>query len=237
MPTTNDFRAGILSYRDFYDVPRWFCVAVRGGLLVFDCSFDVELDDYVAHYEVKLLRGLSAENAQDGELVGGTAGSTASIGRVEVRRDLFDETRRRYVWVPRRIGSTDIVEPVPMNQPVKDEESAHPVPDAWRPTFCEIVKAFVRGDYALTSGVRFVASVDDRTARQMCDYVADYGETLAELTDDSWSTSISQWMRSHWDVLVDLRTVESGSSDMVLHARVVEHGDAFQIEIHALYVP
>jgi hypothetical protein len=44
-------------------------------------------------------------------------------------------------------------------------------------------------------------------------------------------------MGSHWDVLVDLWSVESGRSDMVLDARVSETNDGFLIEIHLVYVP
>ena len=120
---------------------------------------------------------------------------------------------------------------------VKDENAEHPVASAWRPTLCEIVKAFVRGDYALKQRVPSVAPVSAETARQIERYVADYGETLCELPEETWSTSVAQWTGSHWDVLVDLWTVESGRSDMVLDARVSETPDGFSIEIHLVYVP
>jgi hypothetical protein len=55
--------------------------------------------------------------------------------------------------------------------------------------------------------------------------------------DDTWATSVSQWIDPHWEVLVDLWTVESGPSDMVLHADVFEVENGFRIEIHAVYVP
>jgi len=62
-------------------------------------------------------------------------------------------------------------------------------------------------------------------------------ETLAELPDETWATSVSQWMGTHWEVLVDLWTVESGKSDLVLDARVFEQETGFRIEIHSVYVP
>jgi hypothetical protein len=125
-----------------------------------------------------------------------------------------------------------------MQQPaVKDENVEHPVASAWRPTLCEIVKAFARRDYALKQRVPSVAPVSDKTARQVERYVADYGETLCELADETWATSVAQWTGSRWDVLVDLWTVESGRSDMVLDARVSETPDGFSIEIHLVYVP
>jgi len=44
-------------------------------------------------------------------------------------------------------------------------------------------------------------------------------------------------MGTHWEVLVDLWTVESGKSDLVLDARVFEQETGFRIEIHSVYVP
>jgi hypothetical protein len=120
---------------------------------------------------------------------------------------------------------------------VKDEHAAHPVASAWRPTLCEVVRAFVRRDYALKQRIPAVAPVSAETARQIEQYVSDYGETLCELPDETWVTSVAQCMGSHWDVLVDLWTVESGRSDMVLDARVSETNDGFLVEIHLVYVP
>ena len=64
-----------------------------------------------------------------------------------------------------------------------------------------------------------------------------YGETLADLPDEAWETSIAQWMGTHWDVLLDLWTVESGRSDMALCARVFEEEDGFRFEIDSVHVP
>jgi hypothetical protein len=123
-------------------------------------------------------------------------------------------------------------------EPVKDEDAAHPIAAGWRPTFREIISAFVDGDYALARGVSSVAEVSAATARQIAEYIADYGETLAPLPDDTWTTSVAQWTGTdHWDVLVDLWTVESGASDLVLGARVFETDDGFRIEIGLVYVP
>jgi hypothetical protein len=60
------------------------------------------------------------------------------------------------------------------------------------------------------------------TAEQIRRYLADYGCTLVELPEDTWQTSVSQWMETHWEVLVDLWTAEEGRSDLVLAGRVVE---------------
>jgi len=120
---------------------------------------------------------------------------------------------------------------------IKDEDAAHPIASAWRPTLRKIVKALVRGDYALKQSIPFVAPVSAKTASQMKQYVAEYGETLRDLSEETWTTSVAQWTGSHWDVLVDLWTVESGRSDMVLHTIVSEVKGGFRIKIHLVYVP
>lgn len=74
-------------------------------------------------------------------------------------------------------------------------------------------------------------------AEHIRSYIAEYGETLTELPEESWETSVAQWMDGHWEVLVDLWTVEAGASDLVLSARVFEEGTGVRIEVHMVYVP
>lgn len=120
---------------------------------------------------------------------------------------------------------------------VKDADRAHPIASAWRPTLRKIVKAFVRGDYALADKIESVAPVSKSSASQIRTYVAEHGETLVALPDDTWTTSVAQWMEGFWEILVDLWTAESGASDLVLHAEVFEAKDGFRIKVHAVYVP
>lgn len=122
-------------------------------------------------------------------------------------------------------------------EPIKDEHAAHPIADAWRPTFKEIIKAFAEGDYDLRRGLQFVAPVPSSTADQIKTYIAGYGETFTELPDETWETSIAQWIGTHWDVLVDLWTIESGGSDLALSARVFEDKGSFRIEVDSIHVP
>ena len=121
--------------------------------------------------------------------------------------------------------------------PVKDESRAHSVAGAWRPILTDIVKALADGDCSLSRGVPGVASVVRATAEQIRDYLDDYGETLVDLPEETWRSSTSQWMGAHWDVLVDLWTLESGESDLVLSLRVFEVEGGYQFEIHSVYVP
>jgi hypothetical protein len=122
-------------------------------------------------------------------------------------------------------------------EPIKDADAAHPIASAWRPTLREIVKAIAEGDYSLSRGIRGVAPVSDAIADQMRVYVSHYGETLTDLPDDTWNTSVSQWMGAEWEVLVDLWTIESGASDLVLTLRVLETDDGFLFEIDSIHVP
>jgi hypothetical protein len=122
-------------------------------------------------------------------------------------------------------------------RPVKDEEKAHPVAVAWRPILCEVVRAFVRGDYKLADGVPSVAPVPAATAKHIREYVADYGATLIELPKETWKTSCAQWMGHKWEVLVDLWTKEEGQSDLVLHVDVAESGAGYRFKIYLVYVP
>jgi hypothetical protein len=125
-----------------------------------------------------------------------------------------------------------------LSQPaVKDEDAAHPVASDMRPTFREIVESFRKGDFGLAR-VPAVEPVTPATQQQIKDYIADYGETLAELPEETWDGSVAQWMGAHWDVLVDLWTEESGESDLVLSARVFENPDgSYRIEVDSVHVP
>lgn len=129
-------------------------------------------------------------------------------------------------------------ETVPDGPPaLKDPEAQHPIADAWRPMLCEVVRRFVAGDYGLAQGIPGVEPVSAATAEQIRDYLADYGATLVELPDDTWQTSVAQWMEIHWDILVDLWTAEEGRSDLVLEGRVVETSAGPRLTVHMVYVP
>jgi hypothetical protein len=102
---------------------------------------------------------------------------------------------------------------------------------------CEIVLAFVEGDFSLSRGLPRVRLRSPATARHIREYIADYGEALVALPEDTWRTSEALWMGSFWDVFVDLWTVSEGRSDMVLSVRVLEMEGGYEFEVHAVYVP
>jgi hypothetical protein len=119
---------------------------------------------------------------------------------------------------------------------LKDEDAAHRVATVWRPTLCDIVRALVAKEYEVR-GIPSVDAVDPRRAERIRKCIAQYGETLVEIPDDTWETSASQWMETHWDVLVDLWTAESGHSDLVLFVRVFEQDNGFRMEVDSVHVP
>lgn len=120
---------------------------------------------------------------------------------------------------------------------IKDDHRAHPVASAWRPAIRAIVKRLAAGDDDLARDIPSVAPVSRAIASQIRAYLSEYGETLAELPDETWESSVAQWMGTHWDVVVDLWTIESGCSDLVLGARVFEVGDGFRIHVDWVHVP
>jgi hypothetical protein len=117
-----------------------------------------------------------------------------------------------------------------------DPRSQQPIATRWRRTLREIIKRLADGDYAL-QGISSVDPLSPASANQIRAYLAEYGETLVEIPEETWTTSASQWAGTHWDVLVDLWTAESGKSDLVLSVRVVEVDTNFRFQVDSVHVP
>ena len=120
---------------------------------------------------------------------------------------------------------------------LKDPDAAHPIASAWRPMLREVVRRLAQGDYELAQGVCGVEPVSASTAEQIRNYIAEYGATLVELPDETWRTSVAQWMGTHWEILVDLWTAEEGRSDLVLGGDVVETSAGTLLTVRVVYVP
>jgi len=119
----------------------------------------------------------------------------------------------------------------------KNDEHELPIPTAWRPIFLAIVNAFVKKDYCLSNGLESVSSVSKGTANHIEEYIAEYGEELIKLSEETWESSVYVWMGTHWDVLIDLWTAEEGRSDLVLGAQVSENSSGYIVNIGMVYVP
>lgn len=120
---------------------------------------------------------------------------------------------------------------------VKDEIAERPIPSVWRPVIREIVKAFVGHDYQLGIGIPEVTPVSAETATQARDYLQNYGATLIELPDETWSSSVCIWLGNRWDVLIDLWTQSEGRSDLALNLHIVESEEGFVFHVYMVYVP
>jgi hypothetical protein len=120
---------------------------------------------------------------------------------------------------------------------IKDEKTERPIPSAWRPVFRKVVQAFVHQDYQVSAGVPGVASIPEETVSQIKDYIQDYGETLIELPEEAWDTSVCIWVGNRWDALIDLWTLSEGRSDLVLSAHISEYAGGFVFHINMVYVP
>jgi len=125
------------------------------------------------------------------------------------------------------------------SEPVlKDEHAQRPVASAWRPTLREIVRALANKDYSLArSSIAGVERIPPEKAKRIEAYIAGYGETVVELPDDAWKSSASQWMGTHWDILVDLYTAEGSPSDLALSVRVFEDAGGYRYEVDSVHVP
>jgi hypothetical protein len=119
----------------------------------------------------------------------------------------------------------------------KDENRQSPIPTAWRKALSDVVEALKDGDFTLEQGVAGVRPVSSDCAARMASNVEKYGARLTSLPDAAWDTSACQWMRSYWDVLIDLFTHEEGASDLALAVRVYEVDTTYEFEIQSLHVP
>ena len=119
----------------------------------------------------------------------------------------------------------------------KDESKEGPIPSVWRPVFRDIVSALVKGDFKLSAGVPSVSPIAAAAAEHMESYVRDYGETLVDLPEETWKSSVCIWTGRRWDAIVDLWTVREGRSDLVLHTFVRESEGGFKFDIHMIYTP
>ena len=85
-----------IQYSGFWDVPRIFLVKYLNEGLLFDCSFDENIDDYPSEYTVYLMPDFCEDNLQ-------TAydyfinNSPAIIGKIPVKEIEFDNTLRKFV--------------------------------------------------------------------------------------------------------------------------------------------
>ena len=86
----------IHEYRDFYDVPRIFVIDVDGRIILFDCQFVDELDEYSDEYKIYELSDTSLDTLSDDwtEL---SCLAGVCKGQVAVSKVTFDDTKRKRI--------------------------------------------------------------------------------------------------------------------------------------------
>jgi len=120
---------------------------------------------------------------------------------------------------------------------LKDEDNQIPVPEVWRNTFTDIVDALIEKDFRLEREVNGVRPISEDDAAKMDSNIENYACRLTSLPEETWQTSVCQWMRGYWDVLIDLFTIEEGASDLVLAVRVYEEDSSYIFEVQSVHVP
>ena len=120
--------------------------------------------------------------------------------------------------------------------PLKNSHE-EPVPHAWRPTLTAIANCVVRDDYDDLRHFPRVTPPSAESAKRIRGNLRDYGQTFTELSEDTWRSSVSSWQGPYWELLVDLWTVESGRSDLVLFVHVSESSEGLRFEIDDVHVP
>jgi len=85
-----------ITYYEFYDVPRLFVVERRGRVVVFDCPFDDDEDEYVTQYAVYCFSELP-ESVLNGAYLSAVLSGKEPFGRVAVDAVVFDDSRRKAI--------------------------------------------------------------------------------------------------------------------------------------------
>lgn len=111
------------------------------------------------------------------------------------------------------------------------------MPTDWRPTLKRIADAIQVGALNEVGLIKGVRPLNDETINQIRAYIADYGETLVPLPDESWQSSVYICIGQHWEVTVDLFTEAEGRSDLVFTAHVYDVSDNYEFEVRLVYVP
>ena len=83
-------------YRDFWDFPRIFLASKNNCLLLFDCKFNEETEDYDDKYRVFIMPELS-DNETSGSWYRLSEKAVKYLGEISVDRIKFDETRRHFI--------------------------------------------------------------------------------------------------------------------------------------------
>jgi hypothetical protein len=104
----------------------------------------------------------------------------------------------------------------------------------FEPAVRDVLRQLARGDFATLAASGRCSAADLQRA------VSDYGRTiLVPPRDEELSLEVVQIETSAsaaWSVVVDLRTLEEGRSDLAIELTVHEQAGGFVVEVHDLHV-
>lgn len=113
----------------------------------------------------------------------------------------------------------------------KDADAPHAIPSAWRPSLTHLVEIvagrrpadepkFAKSDLAMWRS-----------------NISNYGVVIGSVPDESWESSVTQWMDGYWDVLVDLYSEDGKRTDLVMSVQVHESGAGYEFRVDSIHVP
>lgn len=85
-----------IRYRDFWDVPRIFVLIIEGRLLLADCPFSDQLDDFPDFYSLYELDP-AVTVSDEGSWENLHEQAISDLGTIPVSEVIFDETKRKRV--------------------------------------------------------------------------------------------------------------------------------------------
>ena len=119
----------------------------------------------------------------------------------------------------------------------KDLTAQQPIPTVWRETLRRTADAIAAAQFDPGSLPQAVVPLTPADVERFQEATRAYGATLIALPAETWKTSVCIWTGAHWDALIDLWTLEEGSSDLVMAVRITESGPAFSFCVKLVYVP
>lgn len=114
----------------------------------------------------------------------------------------------------------------------KNADASQPVPNVWRPSLAHLVEVIL-GKHPAEAQSSFADADLTRWRRT----IADYGVMIGGVSDESWETSVAQWMDGYWEVLIDLCTPNGARTDLVVFVRVVEDASDYKFSVDSVHVP
>jgi len=119
----------------------------------------------------------------------------------------------------------------------KDDGMEHAIPSQWRPIIKGIVDALRHNTSFREEAGILIKELPSSEYEGIFRNIRSYGGSLAELPEDTWSTSVCQWQDGYWELLVDLFTNEEGLSDLALFLKVEEERDRYIFTVQSVHVP